>query len=101
MSWLVHGVRFVCEIAAVVAVVWWGWPIWGVVAGAIVIAVWGAWVAPKARRRLPDPPRLLVELVIFALATVAFAEVGRSVAAVVFAAASLATAGLSRRVPAP
>lgn len=101
MSWLVHGVRFACEIAAVVAVVWWGWPVLGIVAGAIVIAVWGAWVAPKAKRRLPDPARLIVELVIFALATVAFAEVGQTVAAVVFAVASLATAALSRRVSAP
>ena len=101
MSFLVHGVRFLCEIAAVVAVVWWGWPIWGVVAGAVVIAVWGAWVAPKARRRLPDPARLFVELGIFALATVAFLEVGQPVVAVVFAVASVATAGLSRWVTAP
>ena len=101
MSWLVHGVRFACEIAAVVAVVWWGWPVLGIVAGVVVIAVWGAWVAPKAKRRLPDPARLIVELAIFALATVAFAEVGQTVAAVVFAVASLATAALSRRVSAP
>jgi hypothetical protein len=101
MSWLVHGVRFACEIAAVVAVVWWGWPVLGIVLGIAVIAVWGAWVAPKAQRRLPDPMRLLVELVIFALATAAFAAVGQTVVAVVFAAASVASAGLSRRVPAP
>lgn len=101
MSWLVHGVRFACEIAAVVAVVWWGWPILGIVAGAVVIAVWGAWVAPKAKRRLHDPVRLLIELGIFVLATVAFVEVGQSALAVVFAVASLATAGLSRRVSSP
>jgi hypothetical protein len=101
MSWLVHGVRFACEIAAVVAVVWWGWPVLGIVLGIAVIAVWGAWVAPKAQRRLPDPLRLLVELVIFGLATVAFAAVGQTVVAVVFAVASVASAGLSRRVPAP
>ncbi|SRR5260221_13510862 len=101
MSWVVHGVRFACEIAAVVAVVWWGWPALGIVAGVVVIAVWGAWVAPKAKRRLPDPARVLVELVIFALATVAFAEVGQVVVAVVFAVAAVVTAGLSRRVPAP
>ena len=101
MSWLVHGVRFGCEIAAVVAVVWWGWPVAGIIAGAVVIAVWGAWVAPKAKRRLPDPVRLLVELTIFALATVAFVEVGQTVVAVVFAVASVVTADLSRRVHAP
>src|SRR5258708_31700254 len=47
VSWLVHGVRFACEIAAVVAVVWWGWPVWGIVAGILVCVVWGAFVAPK------------------------------------------------------
>jgi hypothetical protein len=101
VSWVVHGVRFACEIAAVVALVWWGWPVLGILAGVAVIAGWGAWVAPKARRRLPDPMRLLVELGIFALATVAFAEVDQIVLAVVFAVAAVATAGLSRRFPAP
>jgi hypothetical protein len=101
VSWLVHGVRFACEIAAVVAVVWWGWPLLGILLGAAVIAVWGAWVAPKAKRRLPDPVRLVTELGIFALATLAYFEVGQSALAVGFAIAALATAGLSRRVPPP
>jgi hypothetical protein len=101
VSWLVHGVRFACEIAAVVAVVWWGWPVLGIVLGLAVIAAWGLWAAPKSARRLPDPARLLVELVIFALATVAFAEVGQTVLAIVFAVAAVVTAGLSRRFPAP
>ncbi|MFL5964275.1 MAG: DUF2568 domain-containing protein [Gaiellaceae bacterium] len=101
MSWLVHGVRFGCEIAAVVAVVWWGWPVLGILVGIAVIAVWGAWVAPKAQRRLRDPLRLLVELAIFGLATVAFVEVGQTVIAVVFAVAAVASAGLSRRFLAP
>jgi hypothetical protein len=101
VSWLVHGVRFGCEIAAVVAVVWWGWPVLGILLGIAVIAVWGAWVAPKAQRRLRDPLRLLVELAIFGLATVAFAEVGQTVIAVAFAVAAVASAGLSRRYPAP
>ena len=69
MSWLVNGVRFACEIAAVVAVVWWGWPVLGIVAGAIVILLWAAWVAPKAKRRLTDPARFVLELVIFGAAT--------------------------------
>jgi hypothetical protein len=101
VSWLVHGVRFACEVAAVVAFVWWGWPVAGIIVGAVVIAVWGAWCAPKAKRRLPDPVRLLVELTIFALAAVASIEVGQSALAVVFAAAAVLTAGLSRRIPAP
>jgi len=101
VSWLVGGIRFACEIAAVAAIVWWGWPVLGILLGIAVIAVWGAWVAPKARRRAPDPLRLGIELAIFALATVAFVEVGQTLAAVVFAVAAVATAGLSRRFPAP
>jgi hypothetical protein len=54
-----------------------------------------------ARRRLRDPLRLVVELVIFGLATVAFAEAGQTVIAVIFAVAAVASAGLSRRYPAP
>jgi hypothetical protein len=101
VSWLVNGVRFACEIAAVVAVVWWGWPVLGVLAGAVVIALWGTWVAPKSKRRLSDPARIVLELVIFALAAAAFASVGQTLLAVVFAVAAVATAGLSRRFPAP
>ena len=101
MRWAVASVRFACEIAAVVAVVWWGWPWLGLLLGGAMIAVWGAWVAPKAERRLPDPYRLVLELAIFALATVAYVEVGQTALAVVFAVAAAATAGLSRRFPAP
>jgi hypothetical protein len=101
MSWLVNGVRFGCEIAAVVAVVWWGWPVLGIVAGAVVILLWGAWVAPKAKRRLSDPARFVLELVIFGLATLAFAEVGQTVIAVGFAVAAVVSAALSRRYPPP
>jgi hypothetical protein len=102
MTWLAVGaVRFACEIAAIVAVVWWGWPVVGILVGLAVIAVWGVWVAPKAPRRLADPGRLVLELAIFALATVAYVGVGHVALAIVFAVAAVATAGLSRRFPAP
>jgi hypothetical protein len=101
VSWLVHGVRFACEIAAVVAFVWWGWPVLGIVVGAIVIVVWGAFVAPKATRRLADPARAVLELVIFGAATAGFVSVGQTPLAIVFAVAAAVSAGLSRRVPAP
>jgi hypothetical protein len=101
VSWLVHGVRFACEIAAVVAVVWWGWPVLGIVAGAVVIAVWGALVAPKAKRRLPDPQRFALEFVIFGVAAAAFVSVGQTLVGIVFALAAAVSAALSRRLPAP
>jgi uncharacterized protein DUF2568 len=101
VKWAVATVRFACEIAAVVALVWWGWIWLGLLLGASAIAVWGAWVAPKAQRRLPDPYRLVLELAIFALATVAFVDVGQTTLAIAFAVAAVASAGLSRRFPAP
>jgi Protein of unknown function (DUF2568) len=101
MSWLVHGVWFACEIAAIVAFVWWGWPILGIVAGAVVIAAWGAFVAPKSTRRLADPARGVLELVIFAAATAGFASVGQTFLAIVFGVAAAVSAGLSRRFAAP
>jgi hypothetical protein len=101
VSWPVHGVRFACEIAAVVALVWWGWPVLGIVAGALLIVVWGVLVAPKSTRRLRDPARIVLELVLFAAATAAFVSVGQTVLAIVFAVAAASTAALSRRFPPP
>ncbi|HTR32642.1 MAG TPA: YrdB family protein [Gaiellaceae bacterium] len=94
-------VRFLCEIAAVVAFVWHGWPLEGVAVGAAVIVFWGVFVAPKAPRRLADPLRLVSELVIFGGAAVAYVEVGQTVLAVVFGVLALATALLVRRWPEP
>ncbi|HEY6962030.1 MAG TPA: YrdB family protein [Gaiellaceae bacterium] len=94
-------VRFACEIATVAAFVWWGWPWIGWLVGLAVVVFWGAFVAPKAAWRLPDPLRLGCELVLFALATVAFAEAGPTAVAVVYAVAAVVTALLVRRWPEP
>ena len=95
MKQLSLAVRFACEIAAVVGIVWWDWP-WSVVSGIVVVGIWGLWVAPKAQRRLTDPLRITVELVIFAAATVAYYEVGQTAVAIVFAVVSVATALAAR-----
>jgi hypothetical protein len=94
-------VRFACEIAAVVGLVWWGWPYVGIVLGVAVIGFWGTFVGPRAPRRLRDPLRLAGELVIFAAATVAYVAVGRPVVGIVFAVAAAVTALLVRRWPEP
>jgi hypothetical protein len=94
-------VRFACEIAALVAFVWWGWPWVGWLVALAVAGIWGLVVAPKASHRLPDPPRLLVELVIFASATVAFYETAGLAAAVVFGVLAVVSAGLVRVWPEP
>ena len=100
MTALVLAVRFACELAALVALAWWLWFVLGVVVALAVAVVWGVLIAPKASRRLTDPARLVLELAIFALATVAYLAVGQPVVAVAFAILAVATAVLSRRLAA-
>jgi hypothetical protein len=83
--------RFILELLALVALFLWGSAtsddlaaqlVVGLAAPALVMVVWWLFVAPKARRRLSDPIRVIVELVIFSLAAIAFAlTVGAIVAA--------------------
>ncbi len=72
--------RFILEILVLVAMLLWGMSlsgefviglVLGIVAVAVVIAVWGLFVAPKAARRLPDPARLALELGIFFIGALA------------------------------
>lgn len=101
MSALNLTVRFACEIAALVALVWWGWPALGFVAALAVGVFWGTFIGPKAKRRLSDPARFAVELAIFAVATVGYWAVGQHGVAAVFATAALVTAVLVRIWPEP
>lgn len=88
------GIRFLLELAMLVALGWVGGEIgssW-VVSVPLAIAfpllaavVWGMFIAPKAPRRLADPAKLLVELVLFSSAVVGLAVVGHPVLAAVFA----------------
>jgi hypothetical protein len=98
------GLRFGCEVAALVAVAWFGWRTTPVLAACfplLVAVVWGVGIAPRARRRWPDPLRLIAELVVFAAATAAFVGVGQVIAGVVFAVLAVVTAGLVRVWPEP
>jgi uncharacterized membrane protein YfcA len=95
------GLRFVCELMALAAFVWWGWPLVGVAIAVVVAVFWGAFIGPKSARRLPDPWRFGSELVIFAGATAALLAVGQPVLAAVFAVVAVVTAALVRRWPEP
>jgi hypothetical protein len=91
--------RFLLEICALAALAYAGWqvpgPVWlrilVVVALPLVAAVvWGQWVAPKARRPLPDPQRLVPEWLVFGGAAVALAVTGHVLVAAVLAALAAA-----------
>jgi Protein of unknown function (DUF2568) len=69
-----------------------------VAAPVLAMIIWGLWLAPRARRRLRDPLRLTVELVLFAVAAAALAVTGPVVAALVFAVIAIGVALLLRVV---
>ncbi len=87
--------RFLLELAMIAALFTWGVriadPIWlktllGVAAPALALFAWGAFIAPRASRRLADPARLLLEIVLFGLAAIGLATVGLPVWAIALAA---------------
>ena len=98
--------RFALELAALAAFASFGLhairgPARLALAAAMVLAaaaVWGRWVAPKARRRLADPARLLVEVAFFAAAGAALGVAGRIALGIVLTVAAVANAGLVRRL---
>lgn len=97
--------RFVLELCALAALGYGGWHVGGSlwvrlllallapIAGA---AVWGAFVAPRARYPIGDPLRLLPEWVVFGGATVALALTGHPVLGGAFAVLAAGNRALLR-----
>ena len=89
------GLRFLLELSTLAAVAYWGWSETGgawrwvlvVAAPAAVALVWGQTVAPKARRRVGDPWRLVVELVVFGSGVAALVDADQRALAIVLAGA--------------
>ncbi len=95
--------RFILEMLVLLALFLWGMSmpgslpiqlLFGLGAPVAVMAVWGLFVAPKASRRLADPVRLAVELVIFSLAALAFGLAVSWTLALMFGAAVLISLAL-------
>jgi hypothetical protein len=67
--------------------------------GPVLFAVvWGLAIGPRASRRLNDPVRLLVEILIFVASAVALGLVGYPVVGIILALISIATAATLRAV---
>ena len=80
------GLRFLLELCVLAALGYWGFKTGkesfgkiGLAIGAplLVAVVWGVFVSPKAAVALPWSVHLLIELVIFGLATLALYAAGR------------------------
>lgn len=76
-------VAFACEIAMLVLLVaaghgmadgWKGWAI-GVLLAFVAIGIWSQWMAPTSGRRLPNPRRFAVQVMLF-LAVAMYAAAG-------------------------
>ena len=98
-------VRFLTELALLAGLAVAGARLGGGVALAVVDAVllpvaaaalWGLFIAPRARRRLPEPARFLVEFALFAATGVVLVLVGWPVTGIVVAVAGIALAALTR-----
>ena len=106
------GVRFCLELASLAGLAVWGWEtgpgganvVLAVAAPLAAAVLWGAFVAPKARRHPRDPWRLLLELLVFGGGTLAFAAAGLETSALVLGVATAihlaATFALGQRGPA-
>lgn len=86
------GLSFFLELCMVAALAYWGFStqsgigkyLWGIGGPVVVILIWGAFIAPKARQRLPDPLRLLNEVVLFGLAALALLAAGQQTLGIIF-----------------
>ena len=110
MDRAVLATRFLLELVLLGPLAEGGWALagGGVAGGALAVvaavagaAGWGAWIAPRAKRRLSDPGRLGLEIALFLPGGVALWAAWRPAAGVVFTVASAVVAVLTRRVGEP
>jgi len=65
---------------------------------AAAAALWGLFLAPRARRRLPEPARFLLEFALFGATGAVLVLVGWPVTGIVVAVAGIGIAALTRVV---
>ena len=96
-------VRFLLELAALVALAVWGVHaghsaladlVLGVGAPLIAAVIWGVYAAPKSPRRLRGPALVVLQLAVLGAGAVALAAAGRTVLAAIFAVVIAVNAAL-------
>ena len=107
LRWPVLAVRLATELALIVVLAIVGASATSELAARIALAVllplaaaviWGMGIAPRARRRWPDPWRIGVEIVLFLAAAAGLAAEGSAVAAIVFAVIAIGIAVAVRAI---
>ena len=87
LRWTNDVLAFALELAALAALLVWGFAVgpnllWriaiGVGAAAVLIAVWGYWLAPRARHPLTRPGVFAAKLMIFLIAAAALWAAGHA-----------------------
>jgi Protein of unknown function (DUF2568) len=84
-TWANATLRFLLELCMLAAFAFWGSHSTGSTAANVAvaiaaplaaIAVWGVFMAPRSKNRLPEDRRIPLEVVLFGLATAALADAG-------------------------
>jgi hypothetical protein len=103
---LVSIAAFACELAMLVLCFLVGWHfgqggMTGVLVGLLLVGmaggVWAVWMAPTSTRRLADPGRLVLQIVLFACVGALLAGAGWLLPGVAFAVVACGVFTLSRR----
>lgn len=95
--------RFFLELGAFAAAAYWGYEagsgftrwLLAIVAPAVLIAVWGLFVAPKAGIRVARPLQFAIELSVWAAATAALYAAGAETLAVTFGIVAVVSGALN------
>jgi hypothetical protein len=95
--------RFVCELAAVAAVAYWGYETAGGLAGialgavsaAALMVFWGTFLAPRRRVDLSLPARLVLELGVWLVAAAALWSAGQPALAGLLLVAAVVTGAVN------
>ncbi|WP_254715702.1 YrdB family protein [Actinomadura sp. NAK00032] len=99
-----EGLAFVLEVAAIVALAWWGFTTGGNVVVNIILGIgtpvaamvlWGLFAAPRARFKVALPFVLLVKAIVFSAGALAFYGVDHATVAVVFAVIAVLNTALA------
>ncbi|MFF4235608.1 YrdB family protein [Actinomadura geliboluensis] len=99
-----EGLAFVLEVAAIVALAWWGFTTGGNVVVNVVLGIgapvgamvlWGLFAAPRARFKVALPFVLLVKAIVFGAGALAFYGVDHATLAILFAVVAVLNTALA------